>query len=91
MRYPQILLPVLSQIPSLKDLDTIFAIPEHKVALPGGARPSQNDVWILAETPAGLVSISVEGKVSKTVQDKMYNLCLFRKVGLGINLRGVIG
>ena len=62
---PPDIISVLSQIPSLKDLDTIFAIPEHKVALPGGARPSQNDVWILAETPAGLVSISVEGKVSE--------------------------
>jgi hypothetical protein len=56
---------VLGQVASLKNLETIFAIPEHKVPLPGGARPSQNDVWVLAETPTGLVSISVEGKVSE--------------------------
>ena len=56
---------VLGQIASLKNLETIFAIPEHKVQLPGGSRASQNDVWVLAESPAGLVSIAVEGKVSE--------------------------
>jgi len=35
---------VLEQVPSLKNLKTIFAIPEHKVPLPGGVRASQNDV-----------------------------------------------
>ena len=57
---------VLEQVPSLKNLKTIFAIPEHKVPLPGGVRASQNDVWVLGETPSGLVSIAVEGKVSET-------------------------
>lgn len=57
---------VLSQIPALHGLQTIFAIPEHKVSLPGGTRPSQNDVWVLAETDDALVSIAVEGKVSES-------------------------
>ena len=56
---------VLEQLPSIKGLKTIFAIPEHKVPLPGGARPSQNDVWVLGESESGLVSIAVEGKVSE--------------------------
>lgn len=56
---------VLGQVPSLKGLKTMFAIPEHKVPLPGGGRASQNDVWALGETAAGLVSIAVEGKVSE--------------------------
>ena len=56
---------VLGQVLSLKDLKTIFAIPEHKVSLPGGARASQNDVWVLGESSDGLVSIAVEGKVSE--------------------------
>jgi hypothetical protein len=56
---------VLSQVPLLKKIKTIFAIPEHKVSLPGGSKSSQNDVWVLAETPNGLVSIAVEGKVSE--------------------------
>lgn len=56
---------VLGQIPRLNDLNTIFAIPEHQVPLPGGVTKSQNDVWVLAETNDGLVSIAVEGKVSE--------------------------
>lgn len=62
---PPEIISVLEMIPSLKDLKAIFAIPEHKVPLPGGARASQNDVWVLAESISGLVSIAVEGKVSE--------------------------
>jgi len=62
---PPEIISVLEQIPSLKDLKTIFAIPEHKVLLPGGVRASQNDVWVLGESSSGLVSIAVEGKVSE--------------------------
>jgi hypothetical protein len=62
---PPEILSVLGQVPSLKDLKTIFAIPEHKVPLPGGKAPSQNDVWVLAESSSGLVSVAVEGKVSE--------------------------
>ena len=57
---------VLGQVSSLHNLKTIFAIPEHKVPLPGGTRASQNDVWVLAETNDSLVSIAVEGKVSES-------------------------
>jgi len=57
---------VLEQVPSLKGLKTIFAIPEHKVPLPGHGKPSQNDVWVLGESSSGLVSIAVEGKVSES-------------------------
>jgi len=62
---PPEIISVLGQMPSLKALKTIFAIPEHKVPLPGGARASQNDVWVLGESSSGLVSIAVEGKVSE--------------------------
>lgn len=51
----------------------MLAIPEHKVSLPGGSRPSQNDIWVLARSQGQLVSIAVEGKVSEpfgpTVQE----------------------
>lgn len=62
---PPEIVSVLEKVPELKPLKTIFAIPEHKVPLPGGARPSQNDVWVIAESKEGLVSIAVEGKVSE--------------------------
>lgn len=62
---PPEVISVLGQVPTLENLKTIFAIPEHKVPLPGGARASQNDVWVLGESSVGLVSIAVEGKVSE--------------------------
>ncbi|MDJ0861026.1 MAG: hypothetical protein QNJ82_02175 [Gammaproteobacteria bacterium] len=61
---PEILV-ALGQVPSLQGMNTILAIPEHNVPLPGGSRPSQNDVWALGETENELVSIAVEGKVSE--------------------------
>jgi hypothetical protein len=50
----------------LKNLTPILAIPEFKVPLPGGVRPSQNDLFVLARSAMGPVSIMVEGKVSES-------------------------
>lgn len=50
----------------LRDLEFLIGIPEHEVPLPGGRRPSQNDVFVLAKGAEGLVSIAVEGKVSES-------------------------
>jgi len=63
---PDEIINVLSQAPRLKGLECIFSIPEHKVPLPGGVRPSQNDVWVIAKSGKSLVSIAVEGKVSES-------------------------
>ncbi len=53
--------------------ELLLAFPEHKVPLPGGVRPSQNDIWVLARSEGRLISIAVEGKVAEpfgpTVQD----------------------
>lgn len=53
--------------------ELLLAFPEHKVSLPGGSRPSQNDIWVLARSEGQLISIAVEGKVSEpfgpTVQE----------------------
>lgn len=46
-------------------IDLLLALPEHQVALPGGSRPSQNDIWALARAGEELISIAVEGKVSE--------------------------
>ncbi|SRR6266568_757386 len=51
---------------SLGDIELLFAIPEYDVALPGGARPSQSDVFALARTHDGLVVVMVEGKVAES-------------------------
>ena len=50
----------------LSGLEFLLGIPEYEVQLPGGSRPSQNDIFVLARGAAGLVSIAVEGKVSES-------------------------
>jgi len=51
---------------ALADLTPVLATPEFKVPLPGGVRPSQNDLFVLARGAKGPVSIMVEGKVSES-------------------------
>ena len=55
-----------SGIAAFEHPEILVAIPEHQVSLPGGPRPSQNDIWILARSGAGLLSIAVEGKVAES-------------------------
>ncbi|MFC1895069.1 DUF6946 family protein [Thermodesulfobacteriota bacterium] len=55
-----------SGIAALENMELLLATPEHKVALPGGGHPSQNDLFILARGGEGLISITVEGKVNET-------------------------
>lgn len=52
--------------PLLGDLTPVLAVPEFKVALPGGNRASQNDIFVLARSRSGPVSIMVEGKVEES-------------------------
>lgn len=63
---PQDVSSVLDTTPSLSELELLLAFPEHEVPLPGGRRPSQTDLWLLARSKAGLVSIAVEGKVDES-------------------------
>jgi len=48
--------------PALRDAKLALAIPEYKVDLKGGTRPSQNDVFALMSCSDGLISMMVEGK-----------------------------
>ena len=54
-----------SQYPRIQDMEFICGFPEHKTALAGGRRPSQSDLFVLARTERGLISITVEGKVNE--------------------------
>ena len=47
------------------DVEFLMAFPEHKVSLPGGRAPSQNDIFVLSKGNDQLISIMVEGKVSE--------------------------
>lgn len=57
--------------------ELLFAIPEHKTALPGGKRESQSDVFALVRHESGLATYTIEGKVDEpfgpTVDEWMVN------------------
>ena len=44
----------------------VLAVPEHKVALPGGVTPSRSDVWALVRSGRELISVAVEGKAEES-------------------------
>lgn len=46
--------------------ELLLAIPEHKVALPGGGRPSQCDVFALIRVGDATCALAVEAKVNET-------------------------
>jgi len=45
--------------------EVLFAIPEHKVPLPGGRRDSQCDVFALVREGSRTISLAVEAKVAE--------------------------
>jgi hypothetical protein len=47
------------------DLELLFAIPEHKVSLPGGSRQSQCDIFALIRCRDTTCAVAVEAKVSE--------------------------
>src|SRR5712671_2682614 len=52
--------------PPLANLTPLLAIPEFKVPPPGGVRASPNDIFVLARSSSGPVTIMVEGKVNES-------------------------
>lgn len=47
------------------DAELLLALPEHKVDLPGGSRPSQTDLFALVRWDGRTVALAVEGKVDE--------------------------
>jgi Domain of unknown function (DUF6946) len=45
--------------------ELVLAIPEHRVAFPGGSRASQTDLFAVARGAGELIAIAVEGKVAE--------------------------
>jgi hypothetical protein len=64
--FPPEVTALLDQQEGTRAATPLLGIPEHKVPLAGGARASQTDLWVLARTAMGLLSIAVEGKVSES-------------------------
>lgn len=54
-----------SNITAFQGIEVLLILPEYQVPLPGGRRPSQNDIFVLAKAQGRLISITVEGKVSE--------------------------
>jgi len=50
---------------AFKGIVPLLILPEYQVPLPGGARPSQSDIFVLASSKGGLMTIAVEGKVEE--------------------------
>lgn len=64
-RFPRKVERILSQ--SGFELTPLFGFPEYKINLPGGTRPSQTDLYVLAQDhEGGLFPIMVEGKAKET-------------------------
>ena len=76
--FPQQVQKALSAVPELGTLEPLLAIPEHKVDIPGGRAASQNDLFVLARSPKGLVCIMVEGKVSEPFGPLVSEWCPLR-------------
>jgi len=65
-RFPRKVERIFSQ--SGLELTPLFGFPEYKVDLPGGTRPSQTDLYVLAQVAeGGLFPIMVEGKAKETL------------------------
>lgn len=58
-----------SGIELFKNVELLLVFPECQVPLPGGSRPSQNDIFVLAKASNQLISITVEGKASEPFGD----------------------
>jgi len=58
-----------SAIPLLRELKFVVGFPEDKVELPGGRRPSQTDIMVLARGGRELAVLAVEGKGKETFGD----------------------
>ena len=64
--FPPEISALLATQPVLAETQMLLGIPEHKVPLPGGARASQTDLWVLGRTRDELVSMAIEGKVRES-------------------------
>jgi hypothetical protein len=85
--------------PVVGPAELLLAIPEHKVALPGGWRESQCDVFALVRGTATVVALAVEAKVDEpfgpTLAEWMKNASAGKRerlafilAALGVNRHG---
>jgi hypothetical protein len=68
--WPSAVAAALGTDPDLAGLELLLPLPEHTVSLPGGARASQTDLFVLARTETDVVAIAVEGKAEEPFGDQ---------------------
>lgn len=69
-QWPAAVRSALEKSSAFGPLELILALPEHETPLPGGRRPSQTDLLVLARRPGGgNVAIAVEGKAEESFGD----------------------
>jgi hypothetical protein len=56
---------VISEKSDFTNLELLLVLPEYKVDLPGGTRPSQNDILAVFTTNKSLTVMTVEGKAKE--------------------------
>lgn len=49
----------------INNIKFLYGFPEYQVRIPGGNKPSQNDLYVLAQSSGKPVCIMVEGKVNE--------------------------
>ena len=54
-----------SEYPRLHNMEFVLGFPEFRTPLAGGSRATQSDIFVLASSERGLISITVEGKVDE--------------------------
>jgi hypothetical protein len=62
--FPREIAVLFDSLERTRSATLLLALPEHQVPLAGGARASSTDLWILARTTRGLLSVVVEGTVN---------------------------
>ncbi len=62
---PKEIVTALNKNDQLKNSELLMAIPEFKVSLPGGVRPSQNDLLVLISNERGLTVVTIEAKAKE--------------------------
>ena len=69
--FPTVVAESLGTDPDLAGLTMLLGLPEFEVALEGGSRASQTDLFVLARAAGGdLVTIAVEGKAREPFGDE---------------------
>lgn len=76
-----------SEYPIFKNIEFLSGIVEHKVSLPGGRRPSKNDIFVLAKSQKNLISIAVEGKVSESFGQLIVEWSKDKSAGKAVRLK----